>query len=88
MYWPVAVWHVLKAVPRCAQTEAIIRAAGELRKQQVLDLAGAPWAPAQLLTYLPVTPSQTLSIEEADSHAHVDQLAVRPCRPLYQMDFF
>ena len=57
----------------------MIRTAGGLRKQQVLDLALAPWAPAQLRTYLPVTPSQQLGIEEANSHAHVNQLPVRPC---------
>ena len=63
------------------QTEAMISAAGELRNQQVVDLARAPWAPTQLRMYLPVTPSLTVGTEEADSHAHVNVLAVRPCRP-------
>ena len=60
------------------QTETMIRAAGELRKEQILGLARPPWAPAQLRTYLPVTPSQTLGLAEAESHAHVNMLAVRP----------
>ncbi|KAK9834900.1 hypothetical protein WJX81_007315 [Elliptochloris bilobata] len=56
-------------------TEAMIRAAGELRKQQVLNLARAPWPPAQLRTFLPVTPAPTLSAEDAESHAHTNVLA-------------
>ena len=61
------------------QTPAMVRAAGELRKQKVLDTASAPWEPTQLRSALSVAPAQNVTPEAAEQHANV--LAVRACTP-------
>ena len=54
----------------------MVRAAGALRTESVLATASAPWAATDMHAALPVTPAQTITIEEADAHANV--LSVRP----------
>ena len=56
----------------------MVRAAGALRMENVLATASAPWAATDLHAELPVTPAQTITIEEADAHANV--LSVRPSK--------
>jgi len=63
------------------QTEAMFRATAERRKQRILDLASAPWAPTELRAALPVTLAQTASTEEAANQTHTNVLAVRPTTP-------
>lgn len=54
----------------------MVRAGGAVRTENVLATASAPWAATDLHAALPVTPAQTITIEEADAHANV--LSVRP----------
>ena len=57
------------------QTAAMVSAAGELRKQNVLDFASAPWEATKLRPALPLVPAQNITLEEAEQHVNV--LAVR-----------
>ena len=61
----------------------MIRAAGALRNQRVLDAASAPWSPTELRAVLPVTLAQTADTEEDQPHLNV--LAV--CSPYSQLDW-
>ena len=57
------------------QTEAMARAAGELRKENILYTASAPWEATKLRSALPLVPAQNITLEEAEQHVNV--LAVR-----------
>ena len=61
----------------------MIRAAGALRNQRVLDAASTPWPPTVLRAELPVTLAQTASTEEDQPHLNV--LAV--CSPYSQLEW-
>ena len=52
-----------------------MRAADELRKQNVLDTASAPWEATKLRSSLLLVPAQNVTLEEAEQHVNV--LAVR-----------
>ena len=57
------------------QTAAMVSAAGELRKQNILSAASAPWEASKLPSALPLVPAQKITLEEAEQHVNV--LAVR-----------
>ena len=53
----------------------MVSAAAELRKQDTLNLASAPWEATKLRSALPLVPAQSVTLEEVEQHANV--LAVR-----------